>query len=338
MIGFGLFALFDVQFSPFKIRWRGTFPWRLSALLQQPDWWILSVPFLLVLFGAFYSDDSWYWLSRLRIKLPFVLFPMAFFLIPAISKTCYYWVHLALLVVLALSTLPLVWQLTTEFQQILLRLQQGQPLDTPGSSHIRYSLLMALASLSGLLLWHQKFFERSTWQSKLVLALSLWLYLSLHLLAVRSGVAAFYLTALVLLLKRVWFMGWSWSRASLLIILLLLPAMAYHTIPTFKHRINYMVEDIGNYQMKKWNAYSDAERLLSIKAGIEIGKVHPWIGVGPGDLREAMRLYFYQHFDKDTFILPHNQLVTVYAGSGLVGLVAFTRISYGTASVAQALY
>jgi hypothetical protein len=33
-----------------------------------------------------------------------------------------------------------------------------------------------------------------------------------------------------------------------------------------------------------------------------------------------MKHYFYEHFNKDTFIMPHNQFVSVLAGSGLIGL------------------
>jgi hypothetical protein len=37
-----------------------------------------------------------------------------------------------------------------------------------------------------------------------------------------------------------------------------------------------------------------------------------------------MKKYFYEHFDKDTYIMPHNQFVSVLAANGLVGIFLFS--------------
>ncbi len=321
MICFGLFALFKVEWNPLRFSWRGNFPLGLPPMMDQPAWWLLTVPFFLVLVGAFYSDDTAYWLTRIRIKLPFVLFPMAFFLLPSISRHCYHRVHLALLIVMSISTLPIIWSMVLEYDQILLRLQQGRPIATPGN-HIRYSLLVALSSISGFLLCRRGI-PLSPLIKKLSFVLSVGLVLFLHVLAVRSGLLALYLMGLVLILRQVYKKGLNLKTGLLMLSLLAIPWVAYQSIPSLQSRVHYMFEDVSKYQEQKWNAYSDAERMLSIKAGVLIGADHWLIGVGPGDLKDAMRTFFYEHFDKDSFILPHNQFVTVFAANGIIGLFLF---------------
>ncbi len=322
MFGFGLLALFEVNVKPWRFKWRGTFPSALARFVDQPTWWVMTIPFFLIFFGAFHSDDSAYWLTRMRIKVPFLLFPMAFFLLPVISAKVYQRIHLLFIIVMVVSALPIVRIMLLEYDQILLRLQQGQTIDAPGS-HIRYSLLIALASLSAILLWYKDFYPKSSWQAKSILLVGISLVVFLHFLAVRSGIMALYFTGFVLWIKLSLSHGFTRRSLILLAGFVAIPATAYFTVPSFKNKVHYMVEDLSKYQSKNWNAYSDSERLLSIRAGIEIAKSHWLVGVGPGDLKEEVRKYFWTHFDKDSFILPHNQFVTVAAGSGLLGLLAF---------------
>ena len=322
MFCFGILALFEIELQPFRWRWRGTFPQDLAHFLDQSWWWLMTMPFLIVLFGAFYSEDSAYWLTRMRIKVPFLLFPMAFFLIPTISRRAYRQIHFVFVVIMSLSTLPVIWQMLLEYEQILLRLQQGQPIDTP-VSHIRYSLLIALAALSSMLLWYKDYFPPKTNGSRLLLVLGLALGIFLHFLAVRSGIVAFYLGGLVLWMKLSWTNGFSPMTRLLLLAFVTLPFAAYFIIPSFQNKAQYMWEDLNKYRARNWNAYSDSERILSIQAGMAIAKENALVGIGPGDLPIAMQNYFYQHYDKDSFILPHNQFVTVAAGSGFIGLLLF---------------
>ena len=322
MISFGILSLFDIHLKPFKVKWRGTFPFQLGKVLDDRSWWMISIPFFLVFFGVFYSEDGSYWLTRMRIKLPFLLFPLAFYLLPAISKKSHQRIHLAFLIVMTFSTFPVVWQMVLEYDQILLRLQQGQPIQTPGN-HIRYSLLVALAALSGFLLWKHAFFPRGSIKANLLLAASLGLCVFLHFLAVRSGLVVLYITGLLLWIKHNLRQGLNRSSLAMIIAFAMIPLIAYLLIPSFKGRINYMLEDISKYQDQNWNAYSDSERILSVKAGVALAKENWLIGVGPGDLKMEMKRFFYDHFNKDSFILPHNQFVTVFASSGLIGLLAF---------------
>lgn len=316
---FGLFSILRIK-EPGKITIRSDFLVEMSALLSKPEWWLLTLPFFLVLFGGLYSDDSSYWLTRMRIKIPFLLLPMAFYLLPGINKKTYEQIHLIFILIITLSTLPVVWGMINDYSSIVNALGHGRPVATP-VSHIRYSLFVALAISSSFIISENNHF-RPRYQNWLRIN-GFYLILFIHFLAVRSGIVAIYLVALYFIFRQLYEGRRKRSAIILGTVLLSIPFLAYHLIPSFKERINYMVEDASQYRKMEWNAYSDAERILSLRAGLDISKRYPAFGTGTGDLRGEMQTYFYDHYDKDTFIMPHNQFISILAGSGLVGLLVF---------------
>ncbi len=320
MFLFAIPALFALETHPFRLRLRKDFLPKIGNLLQQPEWWVISLHFFLVLYGGLYSDDTNYWLSRVRIKIPFLLLPVAFYLIPVITRQNYLRIHGLFVIIVTLSTLPILTDMILHYDQVIQAISQGQPVKTP-ISHIRYSLLITLGIFSSFFLWKSK--TNGLIPGRWFVFTAIYLVLFLHILAVRSGLVAFYAVSLYFIIRYLRQVRKPVTAIALLVLVSALPVFAYLSIPSFQKRITYTYEDVTKYRKQEWNAYSDAERILSIRAGLAIGGESPWLGKGVGDLRQAMRDYFYDHYDKDTFIMPHNQLVSVFAGSGLVGLVLF---------------
>lgn len=319
---FGLISLLIPGENRFGFRLRDNFIEQMGSLLSEPGWWVISISFFMVVFGGLYSDDTTYWLTRLRIKAPFLLLPMAFFMIPKINKITYLKVHLALVVIMLLTTFPIIWHLASNYTEVVGALKHGRPIDTP-ISHIRYSLLIALAIAGSFLLSTQ---GQEIWgvKKKWFIILMLYFIVFLHFLAVRSGLAAFYVLAVIYGITRMLTTQRIWSSTLILALLLLSPVIAFQTIPSFKERVLYMVEDASKYRDQQWNDYSDAERILSIRAGLDIASKHLFFGTGSADLKVEMKKYFYTHFDKDSYIMPHNQFVSVLAAHGLTGLLLFS--------------
>ena len=106
MFGFAILALFQIEFNPFQFSWRKDMVKTLAAVLDRPAWWILTLLFLIVLYGGLYSDDTTYWLSRLRLKIPFLLFPFGFYLFPSLSRHLFYRIHYLLVLVMVSSPVP----------------------------------------------------------------------------------------------------------------------------------------------------------------------------------------------------------------------------------------
>ena len=122
---------------------------------------------------------------------------------------------------------------------------------------------------------------------------------------------------------------WGWQKLQrryvwlLLATIFLIPLLSYTLIPSFKNRVHYTIEDYSKYQGENWDNYSDAERILSLRAGWSIGKQHPWFGVGPGDLKSEIADYFLKHFGKHTAMMPHNQFIYAFAATGFIGFLTF---------------
>lgn len=119
--------------------------------------------------------------------------------------------------------------------------------------------------------------------------MTLFLLVFIHVLSVRSGLLVLYLALLVWLLRYV-FLTRRWAVAAALgIMLVLLPAAAYQTFPSFRNKLAYARWDLLQHQQGTGANYSDSDRLTSWKAGWEVGKKNPLFGVGAGDLKRGDR-------------------------------------------------
>jgi O-antigen ligase len=106
--------------------------------------------------------------------------------------------------------------------------------------------------------------------------------------------------------------------------LILLPIIAYNSIESFHAKIDYARRDMEMYALGQGKDYSDAERFISFEVGLNIGNKNPLFGVGAGDLKKEVESYYKeQSIDVSKPKMPHNQLISVYAGTGLVGLLIF---------------
>ncbi|MBK8655722.1 MAG: O-antigen ligase family protein [Haliscomenobacter sp.] len=309
-----------------------TFPIRIHPALRssgkhfirRPDFWVIALYFMLVLAGVLYALDMGYWLSRLRIKLPFLAIPFVFFLLPSLKERPYLGLWYFLLVLLSMTSLGIGINYLRHFEEVNLLIKQGQPVPMP-CNHIRYSLLQTMGVAGGLYLLEKRFTIRFRWESYLLAALVLWLVIAQHLIAVRSGLVVLYAllafsTARYLWRTRRWLTG-----AVLLAALASAPVLAYQLAPSFRNKVGYMRYDLDMYlKGQDKGVLSDASRLISWKIGWDLFRRSPWTGVGPGNLKtevDAIYAAEYPHIKKR--LMPHNQFLSVMAGSGAIGLALF---------------
>ncbi|MFZ8305257.1 O-antigen ligase family protein, partial [Staphylococcus aureus] len=72
---------------------------------------------------------------------------------------------------------------------------------------------------------------------------------------------------------------------------------------------------------------ADGGRWLSLKAGYDVGMLKPFTGIGFGDIRKEAVKWYDVHYPKtlpDERFIPHNEWLVYFAGSGLVGMIAFS--------------
>jgi O-antigen ligase len=163
----------------------------------------------------------------------------------------------------------------------------------------------------------------------------LFLFLFLHILSVRSGIVGLYL---VLLFSLGWYV-WHTRRWGIgliaLIILLLVPAIARETMPSFRMRVDYMIWDWQQYRQNSGNSYSDAERMISLRVGWQLWQEHPWFGIGAGDLPTEVQRVVDARYPQysDAPKLPHNQFLYILTGTGLFGLALSLLAFFGPIAV-----
>ncbi len=309
--------------------WKTHFP----AFLRSSLFWGLTGLYLYLLFLAPQTFDWDYYLERLRVKLPLLILPIAWAGIP-------FWYGpgppspgrvpkqrslLIVFVMLALTGVLLhyAWNFTDVNEMIY----RGQAMPVPRGNHIRFSLLVAVASVAGLDGW---FRYRSYW----LLITGFALFVGLHILAVRSGLAAAYVGwGLVAI-------GWAMRRRNYRLLIggivgmLLLPVAAYLLLPSFATKMNYMrYELLQRDPAQDELEFSDEGRLTSIRIGMEVWQEHPLLGVGPGNLRSVMDREYARRLPGTSGKRPHNQFVTALAGGGIIGfiitLACFVAIGFG---------
>jgi len=296
---------------------------RLSRFWHYPVSMSLAIFFFIVLLSFWQTYDYGYWLARLRIKLPFLALPLVFIALPRFSERQVNGLLYVLLVILFLTSIGIGINYLLNYEEINLLLQQGHPIPTP-RNHIRFSLLLAYGILSGGYLYYKNFRWRHAWESKVILGITVFLFLFIHFLSVRTGLAALYIGILVLLVRHVYLSRKYLVGLTVLTGLFLLPILGYHTIPSFKAKVNYMRWDWKMYQEGTGAEYADSGRLTSLNVGYGLFKAHPLFGVGAGNLRaETTRIFKEEYPEFKVPHVPHNQFLFVMAGTGLAGLSLF---------------
>jgi len=265
-----------------------------------------------------------YFAERLRIKLPFLILPMAIYLHPRLREKQYLgWIY-GLLVLLTLTCLGVGINYLTHTELINTLIKQGQAMPVPGN-HIRFSLLMAFGVSSGAYLLSSGKRLGLRGERYALPFLIGFLFLFMHILSVRTGLVVLYASLGVLALRNVLATRQYLLGFGAIVLMLLMPLLAYLLVPSFKAKIDYMRWDRKMYREGKTDGtYSDSERILSLRIGWQIFTEAPVLGTGAGDLRSAVYETYAQSYpERVNRRMPHNQLLSVLAGSGLLGVLLF---------------
>ena len=325
MIGLLATALFDVRFSPhFKIGINPEIRINWRKCLGSTVFWSISLIFFIAFIGILNSEDMTYWLERVRIKLPFLLLPFAFYFLPKFNRRDVHFVFYFLLIFLGITCIGVLVNYAFNFEAFNELLATGKHIPVP-RNHIRFSLLLAIAILGGFNLIAEGYFFKAKWEQWLIRILLVLLFLSIHILSVRSGIAVLYVGILFGIIRYVIIEKQYLKGILSMLFIACIPLASYFLIPSFQTKINYFRWDVISYFNKNNEAQrSDTGRLRSLKIGIDLFKEHPLLGVGVGDLKnEVYKYYDENHPDAFKKVMPHNQFLSVAAASGLVGLAFF---------------
>ncbi|HHG84900.1 MAG TPA: O-antigen ligase family protein [Bacteroidetes bacterium] len=196
-----------------------------------------------------------------------------------------------------------------------------------GINHIYFSIISGFSVIAGV--WLAQFRQPLRWKFErpVIIGLSLFVFVLMHVLTTRTGLVGLYLTGgligfVYVLYQKKYLIG-------LLAFLFVgsLPVVGYHSVPSFQHRIDNTWMDVSRYfSGKDPNYLSIGTRLESWKTAVNIFRKQPLLGVAMADIKADMTDQYVA--DKtllcpENFILPHNQFLRYLAGFGLLGTLPF---------------
>lgn len=301
----------------------------LKNVRQYKAFWVLTGVFFVLLLGGIHSTNMEYYLERMRIKLPFILLPLAFIGLPKLIARQLNGVFYFFLVLLALTSVGVLINYGIEYQTSNEKIRIGQAITTP-INHIRYSLLTAVGIWLGVRLWLNRYFLKYEWERHLIKAITVFLVVFIHVLSVRSGLLALYVSSVVVLIYYILV-----NKKILLGVLglagvILLPIAAYLLFPSFKTKVHLTRHNIQVYQQGEIGDYSDTQRLVSYQMALKAASSSPVFGLGTGDVRDVVEAAYAEH--RPTLPkrkLPHNQFLFVLVSVGWMGLLAFSLCFFG---------
>ena len=286
----------------------------------------LTVLFLLPLLSGLWSEDSSHWLRSVRIKLPLLLFPLAFAGPWQLPERKWQQIAGFFLLLLLAGCCWSLWKYASDLQAINTSYLRAKALPTPlENDHIRFSLLVCVGLITGIFLSLKETSKTMKWT---LYGLCLFFAVYLHILAARTGLAGLYINLTGGLL---YFLMKTKSRKisiAVLLLFLLMPLLAWWALPTFQNRIRYMLYDLQHMAKGVYLPGSnDGSRLMSLHAGWDIMEQHPF-GVGSGDVVNETGKWYALHVPQmvSTGLYPSSEWLMYGAALGWPGFIIFTLI------------
>ena len=295
------------------------------TFIQNPILLGLTAIFFLVLLSGFWSENTDWLLNRLRMKLPFLLLPFAIVAIPQFGKRVYYPILACFFWVTWAVCLYSIGLYAMDYQAITESYKQGHVLFTP-VMHIRFSLIVGYCIVIGIWLLREKFRFKYAVERWLLIGATAFLFIYIHILAVRSGLVSLYavmacLIVLFVIKSKRYFLG-----IGIGLLLVIASVLAIRFVPTLYNKYSYMRWSLQQFMKGERLAdLSDSYRLATIEAGISIGNQHPLLGVGFGDVKDQTKAYLQQKYPAllREIYMPQSEYVLFYAATGIIGLLAF---------------
>ena len=303
---------------------------QLFQFFSSPLLWGMSLLFFLPLLSGLWSEDQKQWSDIIRIKLPLLFLPLAFAGPFELSKKQREWLGYIFLILIFAGTCWSMFHYLSNVTEVNQNYLRAKSIVTPlESDHVRFSWLVSIGVLMAGWMVVEKRKENKLIAYSLVLV-TIWLIVFLHILAVRTGLFSFYIMlaglAVWLISKK---LKWQFGLA-LMILLIILPLIAYQTIPTFHNRVQYFLYDKGFFEKAHYLPGStDAVRVISLKAGWSVMNENPLTGVGFGDVLSKTNGWYgnnYPEMIEADKIKPSSEWLMYSAGCGWPGILIFSFV------------
>jgi O-antigen ligase len=284
--------------------------------------------YVFIVLSGLWSQDLFYFFQKMNLKSSLLAVAFSFLWLPDISLKQFEKLTIALLVIFVLSSFMVIGIYLKDIQVFSHKIMQGQPLWVPMRSHIRYGLLLNFCFL--LALYFTSFYHQINKRNSIFYGImAVYLFVFIHFLSVRSAILAMYIALICF--------GVFWViktrkiiKASLIMTcIVILSYTMILFVPTLSRKIGYMRWDIQEFLANPTHKYSDGSRWHSIQIGVEIFMKNKILGVGEGDMKQAIVAFTGENRGEDV-MLPHNEYVYIAASNGFVGLFLFLMIIFAS--------
>lgn len=294
---------------------------------------IFSLFFLYAISGLFTdTGNEYYFLKVLQLKTAFLVIPFAFCLFPGISKRAFIgflWVFLGSAFFTAFLSL-ITYILNFHDLNALYLVSKAMPV---AGNHVRYSLMIVTAILAGsyIIYTNNWISNKQQLEQKIIIGITIFLVLFLHLLSVRSGLLAFYGIMGSFLLYVFFTSSLKKYRLPGIALLVALP-MLLAIVPTSRNKIKNTLHDLTHVNNPySANYESITARIFSYKVAFELFENNKLLGVGVGNLKEQTDVVYiknYAFIKAENRLIPHNQLLFNLVVFGITGTLVFATLFF----------
>ncbi len=286
--------------------------------------------FILPFISGLWSNDQSAWLEMMQDMLPLFLLPFAMTMQKGFERKHFLFFALVWISLLFAGSL---WSAAhyvnnQENYEALYRLSKTLP--TPAENdHIRFSMAIVIALLLWLKLeeWKSGSSLIIKWSCRVAAA---WFVIYLHLIGAKTGLVGLYIAVLPLFIWQLYRTEKKQIATAALAAVLCLPVAAYHSIPTFRIRLQYVMFEQDNWQQEQFAGnFSDVNRLASIRSGWAVFKNNWLTGVGYGDIKEETAKWYAANapeIPSSQQFLPLNQWMLSGSGAGIAAVLLFTAV------------
>jgi O-antigen ligase len=300
---------------------------QLKAFTRDPLLMGMALLFFIPFISGLWSSDINHWKEVMQLKLPFLFFPIAFAGRWTLTEKQWRMTAFFLVISLVFACFWSLGQYLLHYSEVNESIRRAKLMDTPlENDHVRFSWLVSIGVITGVLLLR---LTTDKLLRVLLVAATLFFIFYLHVLSARTGLLCFYLFTILVILWQLFRIKSLWKGSILLIILILLPFVAWLTIPSFQKRLDYLLYDFSFVKSGTYvRGSNDGARVFSINAGTHILATKPF-GVGAGDVLDQADNWYNIHVPSmvpQDRLYPSSEWLIYAAYSGWIGLLVFSAI------------
>jgi len=274
-------------------------------------------------------ENQKYAALQFELHYQFLALPFLFAVLPPFPRKIYYqgfFLFLIIVFVCAIGSTTIYLQNKEYFDWSY---GQSHLIPTP-VNHVRFSLMVTFSVFLSYYLLEKDYFNDLffKWLNIFIL---IFLIFYQHLLAVRSGLVAFYAVLVLIIFYLI--ASKKFKKGALLFIgVLTMITASFFTLNTLKNKWGYTLYDwnLGNIKDKA-NNYSIGKRLVSQQVTFQLFRENPIFGVGEGNIESEVRKGYAKNFpfvEAQNRLSPHNQYLRTLAATGILGFIIFISCFY----------